>query len=121
MNKSSVVCDKREFCRDHCFTFLYSSLLQKDLFLKRKVKFSGKKYQIIILGLQTQGFLSSFFAFLLQYGLRLTADSSPVVSQSITIISTREVRSRGERGTRAIQIQMTEDELRFTAPSPPFP
>ena len=54
LKQTNVACipkHKREFCRDHHLTFLCSSLLQTDLCLNGKVKFGGKKFQIIILGL----------------------------------------------------------------------
>ena len=54
LKQTNVTCipkHKREFCRDHHLTFLCSSLLQTDLCLNGKVKFGGKKFQIIILGL----------------------------------------------------------------------
>ena len=69
----------------------------------------------------TQGLLSSSFAFLLQYGLRFTADSFP--SQSI-IIFQREKRGQGESEARVRrQVQVTGDEFGFTvgvAPSSRF-
>ena len=63
----------REFCRIHS-TFLCSSLLQKDLFLKRKVKFGGRKFQIIILGLSHKAFclLASPSYCNMVYALQLT-------------------------------------------------
>ena len=90
---------KREFSRDRHLTFLCSSLLQKHLFLKRKVKFGGKKISNNNFRTITQGLLSSSFAFLLQYGLRFMADTFPVVSQSI-IIFQREKRGQGEGEAR---------------------
>ena len=63
----------REFCRFHS-TFLCSSLLQKDLFLKRKVKFGGRKFQIMILGLSHKTFclLASPSYCNMVYALQLT-------------------------------------------------
>ena len=126
LKQTNVACipkHKRKFCRDHHLTFLCSSLLQTDLCLNGKVKFGGKKISNNNFRTITQRLLSSSFAFLLQYGLRFTADSFPVVSQSIIILQ-REKRGQGESEARMpIQIQVTGDELGFTvgvAPSSRF-
>ena len=83
--QTNVACaptSKREFCRDHHLTFLCSSLFTKRSVFKKEgdhevwlKKITNNKIRTI-----TQGLLSSSFAFLLQCGLRFTADSSPVVS-----------------------------------------
>ena len=80
-----------------------------------------KREQIIILGLSHKVccLLPSPSYCNMVYALRLTRSH---FSLSLLLdISTREAPSRRERGTRAIQIQMTEDKLRFTVPSPPLP
>ena len=102
--QTNVACapkSKREFCRDHHLTFLCSSLFTKRSVFKKEgdhevwlKKITNNKIRTI-----TQGLLSSSFAFLLQCGLRFTADSSPVVSQSI-IIFQREKRGQGESEAR---------------------
>ena len=125
LKQTNVACipkHKREFCRDHRLTFLCSSLLQTDLCLNGKVKFGGKKFQIIILG------LSHKVCCLLPSPsyckmVRFTADSFPVDCQS-TIIFQRGKCGQGESvaGVRS----NTDDWERVrlygqVAPSPPFP
>ena len=88
--QTNVACTpkrKREFCRDHNLTFLCSSLLQTDQFLNKKMKFGGKKISNNNFRTITQGLLSFSFAFLLPDGLRFSAYSFSVYSQSTIILN----------------------------------
>ena len=100
--QTNVACapkSKREFCGDHHLTFLCSSLFTKRSVFKKEGEVWLKKITNNNFRTITQGLLSSSFAILLQYGLRFTADPSPVGSQSI-IISQREKRGQGESEAR---------------------
>ena len=123
LTQTNVACapkSKREFCRDHHLTFLCSSLFTKRSVFKKEGEVWLKKITNNNFRTITQGLLSSHR---LRPWFTLYGWLVPSCLSVYYYISTREARSRGERGTRAIQVQVTGNELGFTvgvAPSSRF-
>ena len=121
--QTNVACapkSKCEFCRDHHLTFLCSSLFTKRSVFKKEGEVWLKKITNNYFRTITQGLLSSHR---LRPWFTLYGWLVPSCLSVYYYISTKKARSRGERGTRTIQVEVTGNELGFTvgvAPSSRF-